>query len=444
MRFLAPFILLGAWSLSAATYTVQDLGLLPGYELSRGTDLNNRGQVVGWLETSNDVSRAFLWEGGAMKLLGDPGWLESLASSINNRGEIVGAMRTGGARHSFRLTKGGYLDLGEIDRFSRLGMPGSFVAGGSINDNSHVVTRLTIPDGDQRTALLSGGEASFFGLLADGRICHGLAMNNHDHIAGQVFDSNRHSKPFLWRNGEFVDLGSLGGTRASATEINDSGTVIGWALPTDAGLRGAHAFVWNENGGIRDLGTLGGRSSRAYGLNNRGRIVGYSQRTEGDYGAFLWEDGRLRDLNTMLGTGGWNVISAGAINDRGQILASAVPPDGGKRRAVLLSPNDLVSVAELVIAPPDRRGRSVGAAGPAFNLTSFERLADGSFRLGFAGLPGREYAVEVSPTLQSWTRLEIAKNDAGAITFIDRRAARSRLCFYRVVLQPAAVPGSVD
>jgi probable HAF family extracellular repeat protein len=435
MRFFVVLLFSSVITLTAATHTVQDLGLLSGFDLSRGTDLNNRGQVVGWLETSNDVSRGFLWDGGEMKLLGKESWTESLASSINNHGEIVGSMRIDGGRHSFLLRTNKYLDLGEIDRFPRLGMPGSFVAGGAINDNSHIVTRLTIPDGNQRTALWSAGSPAFFGVLADGRLCSGAAINNHDHIVGQVFDSNSHSRPFLWRNGEFTDLGSLGGTRASATEINDQGAVIGWALPTDATLREAHAFVWNEQDGMRDLGTLGGRSSRAYGLNRHGQIVGYSHTAENSYVPFLWEQGELRNLNDLVADSSWNLISANAINDRGEILVSGISTAGGKRRALLLTPAKLGQVALAARRVNESAARGSSGAG-TFNLNSFERLADGSFQLGFAGVAGRDYVVEVSTNLKSWTRLGVAANVNGRITFTDHSAARSALCFYRALRLP--------
>lgn len=444
MRFLATFVLLHTFTLSAATYTVQDLGLLPGFESSHATDLNDRGQVVGWLETSNDVSRAFLWESGRLKILSKVGGMESVASSINNHGEIVGARRRDGARHSFLWRNGECLSLGEIDRFPRLGLPGRFVAGGVINDRSRVAARLTIPDGNQRTALWSAGKTAFFGLMDDGRICHGLAINNQDQIAGQVFDANQQSRPFVWRNGEFIDLGSLGGTRASATEINDQGTVIGWALPVEAKLSEAQAFVWNSEGGLRDLGTLGGKSSRAYGLNNHGQIVGYSQNDKKSFVACLWSNGRPYDLNKMTEAGGWRLISAGAINDHGQIIASAFPPDGGERRAVLLTPKGFDGPENSIAPAVALSENSTTDLNYRFNLNSFNRLVDRAFRLEFSGAPGRDYLVEVSTNLKNWTRLGIAENANGLITFIDHRAERSRLCFYRVVLQSSPPVARLD
>tara|TARA_Y100001934_G_scaffold281612_1_gene391929 strand:+ start:2309 stop:3646 length:1338 start_codon:yes stop_codon:yes gene_type:complete len=442
MRTIVFTILFGcALHLEAARYSVQDLGLPSGYVFSKGTDLNDRGDVVGWVETKDNVSRGFVWSSGKMKLLNDDGWLESVASSINNKREVVGAFRIEGARHAFLYRSNRFDDLGQIDNFTRLGKPGNFVAGGSINDNSRIVTRLTIPDGNQRTAFWHAGDPAFFGVLDDGRICYGLAINNHDHIVGQVFDTNSYSRPFLWKDGEFVDLGSLGGKRASATEINDNGTVIGWALPTNAALREAHAFVWSEKDGIRDLGGLGGKTSRAYGLNNAGQIVGYSGTDSGGYAAFLYEDGQMTTLRDLLVGTRWKLITASAINNRGQIIASAIPPGGGQSRAVLLNPAELGRYVEATRPPlASTKLPDVGTVIP-FNLSSFSRLDDGSFRLGFSGLVGAQYMIEVSTTLNTWERIGFAKRENGEFVFTDQNASRSKLCFYRavLVLPPAGI-----
>lgn len=424
----------------AADYRVRDLGIPAGFELTRGTGLNDHGDVVGWAETAEDVSRAFLFSGGTMRLLETGTWEESLAAAVNNRREIVGAFRSAGTRHAFLWRTNQFRDLGVIDRHPGLGMPGGFVAGGEINDRFRIVVRLTVPDGNQRTALWSDGAPAFFGVLDDGRICHGLALNNRDHIVGQVFDTNAHSRPFLWRDGEFVELGSLGGSRASATAVNDAGTVIGWAVPKGGGLRNARAFVWTEAGGLTDIGTLGGRTSRAYGVNERGQVVGYSATSAGGFAAFIWENGRMTDLNERMNgsNAGWRLSSAVAVNEAGQILALGKPAGAAASRAVLLEPDVRLTVRPSRLTTASRAATGDGDGdGVRFNLRQLGRHSDGSFRLGFDGLPGRVYAIEVSTTLRSWTRLGNARNVAGRVTFTDERAGRARLCFYRAVLLPA-------
>lgn len=417
---------------SAATYTVQDLGLPDGFAQGRGTDLNNYGQVVGWVENTENVSQAFLWNKGSMHLLGQPGWAESVASSINNRGEISGAALLNGGRHAVVWLPDAVDFLGQIDSFPKLGMPGYFVPGTSISDNSRVVARLQTTGGKQRTALWSDGHAIFFGALDDGRICYGQAINHHDQIVGQVFDTNSHSRPFLWHQGNFVDLGTLGGTRASATQINDQGMITGWALPPDAKLRQAQAFVWTEANGMQSLGTLGGATSRAYDINNAGQIVGYSRRKDGSLCGFLWERGTMRDLNAAVTESGWRLTSATAINDRSQILATATPPGGGTSRAVLLNPHS-VAPSELSPSPSINPVQTGSSPDVTFRLIALERAGDGSIRLEFTDRAWAEYAIEVSTDLRTWTRLGSAERSDSTFTFTDSSANRAKLCFYRAV-----------
>src|SRR5262249_47786744 len=136
------------------------------------------------------------------------------------------------------------------------------------------------------------------------------------------------SSTFIWQNGRRIDLGTL-----DATAINNAGQVVGNAL---SGLN-THGFLW-QNGQSTDLGTLGGRTSFVYGLNNAGQAVGNSPLSNGEVHAFLWRDGHMTDLNDLLPAGfGWELISAMAINDLGQIGVQGL--DGaGHIHAFLLSP----------------------------------------------------------------------------------------------------------
>src|SRR5262249_41892495 len=71
-------------------------------------------------------------------------------------------------------------------------------------------------------------------------------------------------------------IGDLGGNYALALDINDHGQVVGLGLPS--GSKVSHAFLW-QNGKLSDLNTLGAAGTaptpqRADGINNDGRIVG--------------------------------------------------------------------------------------------------------------------------------------------------------------------------
>jgi len=58
------------------------------------------------------------------------------------------------------------------------------------------------------------------------------------------------------------DLGTLGGNASSAVDINARGEVVGWryTVRTRVAMPSRHAFLWSQ-GKMRDLGTLplGGR-----------------------------------------------------------------------------------------------------------------------------------------------------------------------------------------
>jgi probable HAF family extracellular repeat protein len=91
-----------------------------------------------------------------------------------------------------------------------------------------------------------------------------------------------------------------------------------------------HAFLW-QNGKMRDLGTLGGAyaaGSSAVDVGEAGQVVGSSYSATISYGqcgagvhAFLWQKGKMRDLGTL---GGKLPTSAAvAINDRGWIIGNS-------------------------------------------------------------------------------------------------------------------------
>src|SRR5262245_48918399 len=138
-----------------------------------------------------------------------------------------------------------------------------------------------------------------------------------------------------------VDLGTLGGARSEATDLNASAQVVGWSEQADGAER---AYLW-RNGVMTNLGTLGGDFSRAFGINDSGQVVGMSRLATGEfaYRAFLltpedtdgdgtpdrWfrdsnADG-ANDLMRNLGTlGGRNPTSrAEDVNNRGQVVGQS-------------------------------------------------------------------------------------------------------------------------
>jgi probable HAF family extracellular repeat protein len=169
------------------------------------------------------------------------------------------------------------------------------------------------------------------------------SINERGEIVGHsernVVDPNtgvRELRAVLWRNGELMSLGTFGGRHSISGSINDRGQVAGAALnavPDPFSLLyllfGAsngtqtRAFLW-ENGRKRDLGTLGGPDAAASFVNQRGEVMGVSyinstpNATTGipTQDPFLWRNGKMIDLGTLGGTIG----GPGALNNRGEVI----------------------------------------------------------------------------------------------------------------------------
>jgi probable HAF family extracellular repeat protein len=156
--------------------------------------------------------------------------------------------------------------------------------------------------------------------------------------AGQVVGQSG-SRATLWNSGVATDLGTLGGTYATAWAISRAGQVVGFsALPGD-NANYTHATLWNGLTAI-DLGTLGGTFSSANGINSAGQIVGHSvlAGNTGGVHAVLWNGG----IATDLGLG-----YALKINDLGQVVGQSSEDPASNSRATLWSGGTRIDLGTL-------------------------------------------------------------------------------------------------
>lgn len=150
-----------------------------------------------------------------------------------------------------------------------------------------------------------------------------------------------------------VELGSLGGTSACATGINNAGQIVGYStgsdgqqhpfswnatngmqiLPTDshfvplgindngvvAGYVDTYAAFWSSTLGLNTLGEAGGVATS---VNNNGLITGWAGRNVDPYlqKTYVWSlDGSATDLGFSFDSYSW----AFGINNGGQVAGTA-------------------------------------------------------------------------------------------------------------------------
>jgi probable HAF family extracellular repeat protein len=192
------------------------------------------------------------------------------------------------------------------------------------------------------------------------------------------------ARAVLWRQGTITDLGTLGGHESIGTAVNDRGEVVGAATNSTpdqcssyylflygstAGTQ-TRAFLW-RNGKMRDLGTLrSGSNAIASVINERGDVAGTSYLNSPPscisalptFHPFLWRNGKMRDLGDL---GGTQTAGVTGLNDRGEVAGGVTGPGdqtevaflwNGKRLVQLSSPGQ----AEWI----NNRGQVVGEGTP--------------------------------------------------------------------------------
>lgn len=338
-----------------------DLGVLPGGTSSCGQWINDSGVVVG--ASANGAIdplvgypevNAVRWEKGNILNLGTLGGNQSVAWAINNRGQIAGgALNTvpdsyqfgvsfpyGATQvHAFLWQQGVMMDLGT------LGGPDSnpffLNERGDVTGLSYTNSIPNPTTGIPTVDPFLWKDGQMIDLDTLGGVFGGPnGLNNRSQVIGQsdlAGDLTAH--PFFWDNGVLTDLGTLGGDNGSANGINESGQVVGTADLADGTH---HAFVWRK-GKMTDVGTVGADPcSNGFAINASGQSVGTSTDCHGSVlHLFLWENGSIVDLSALVRPGSdLTFTDPVMINNKGEIAGTGVTSDGNLRAALLIPDGD--------------------------------------------------------------------------------------------------------
>lgn len=171
---------------------------------------------------------------------------------------------------------------------------------------------------------IAGGESSGPMQWGRDRVGHRLqgndaiamGINDAGQVVGSAQDEGSESRPVAWKDGQLVELGSLGGgtPRGYASAINKNGVIVGRSIVTlPSGREVGRATMW-RNGKIIYLGALTKKDdSVAYGINDAGVAVGMNLSfEESEFKPVRWKDGIVTVLPSPQGASGSSVRTINA------------------------------------------------------------------------------------------------------------------------------------
>jgi probable HAF family extracellular repeat protein len=281
--------------------SLQDVGSLSSaHPYTLAYRINEHGQVAGVSDTDDLEQHAFFSENGVMRALDVPAqWRSSWVTDLNDRGEVVGY----GLDDQFELRpfhwRDGVLTLvPELRYVNAINERGAMVGEGPAGAGEAAVPMLwedgratalsdergaavEINDHGEVAVLLTDVAVPFHwsdGVLslADAAPTGGnpLLLDRRGRLAGTRFTAQPHPA-FVWERGAVTDLEI---EHAVVVGMNEKGDVVGHD--------GERAFLWHE-GNVTYLEVEGARSF-AVDVNDFGQVAGKALYSDGSWSVVVW------------------------------------------------------------------------------------------------------------------------------------------------------------
>ncbi len=321
MRIAATIAVAVAAAAQARPLTVTNLGTLAGSN-SAGYKVNMGAVAVGASDMYTAQPRGFRWAAGVgMTSLGST---TRAAHNISNTGIIVGVGEVNGLSSAFAWQYGSLTTLSVPGGFMGMTYPNRAAFG--VNNAGDVV-------GDMFGVNGSAGGPGSVGVIWSGAptgqgwtlwgagiplpLTHAAEINAFRVVAGY---NGGMAATYNVQTGTYTALGTLGGGASQAHAINNMGRVVGCAQTANGQWQ---AFIWSPGAGIANLGAaaqLGAFQSVAWDISENNIVVGEFNAGNSPR-AFVWNNGVMIDLNTLIGANsGWVLEQAFGIGGTGIIV----------------------------------------------------------------------------------------------------------------------------
>lgn len=316
--------------------------------------ITNAGVIAGNAVFNGSTVHGFITRNGvATQITGLGGSSQPIeVRDINERAQVVGRYYLRGDATGFR-NRGFVYQNGEMQDVNVFLPAESWATG--IDNAGRIVGAYWYLGGPPRGYLrFADGSFRDIGALPFATpFTSPMAINGRGQVvggSGPWTGGPLENRPFLYQDGTMRNLGHLGGELGLADDINERGQVTGSSSLGAPGVE--HAFLW-QNGRMIDIdGRQGVGRSHGYSINEHGHVVGASDHL----GPFVWRGKKMESLTALIDpAGGYRMTSAWDINDKGQIVGTA--EQAGAEFQVRLDPVRCPTTAQPGAAPDAMPGR---------------------------------------------------------------------------------------